>query len=311
MKLLSYGTSWGGGSIGVLLDEETIVDLPLLSAHFRPGEPFPSTMIGLIAQWARLRPVVEDLLARAPEIRGTKEGEGRFIPEGEVKYLPPIPYPPKNINCQGVNYYDHGAEGLRAKVLPTAGVYVDHPVLFSKPHTGLLAHKGGIIHHRATEALDYEGELTVVIGRQGRDIPKEEVYDYVFGYTNGNDTPARDRQRMHKGAKGKSMDTHCPMGPYIVPKEYFGDPMNVMLRTWVNGELRQESNTSMMIHDVPTLVHVLSLGTTLEVGDLLMTGTPSGVAYAREDPIFLKPGDVVEIEIDGLGRLQNTVVAPN
>ncbi len=115
---------------------------------------------------------------------------------------------------------------------------------------------------------------------------------------------------MHKGAKGKSMDTHCPMGPYIVPKEYFGNHMNVMLRTWVNGELPQESNTSMMIHDVPTLVHVFSLGTTLEIGDLLMTGTPSGVAYAKEDPIFLKPGDVVEIEIEGLGRLQNKVVAP-
>ena len=115
---------------------------------------------------------------------------------------------------------------------------------------------------------------------------------------------------MHKGAKGKSMDTHCPMGPYIVPKEYFGDSMNVMLRTWVNGELRQEANTSSMIHDIPTLVHVLSLGTTLEAGDLLMTGTPSGVAYARENPEFLKPGDVVEIEVEGLGKLQNTVVAP-
>ena len=309
MKLLSYCTAWGGGSIGALAGEDTVADLPLLSARFRPGEPFPSTMIGLIVQWQRLRPVLEEMLAEAPKLKEEKESGGCFLPEPEVKYLPPIPYPPKNVNCQGVNYHEHGQEGLGAKTLARDSVYVDHPVLFSKPHTTLLPHRGGIIHHRATQALDYEGELTVVIGRGGINIEKQDVYDHIFGYANGNDTPARDRQRMHKGAKGNSMDTHCPMGPYIVPKEYFGDPMNVMLRTWVNGELRQESSTSNMIHDIPTLVHVLSLGTTLEVGDLLMTGTPSGVAYARENPVFLKPGDVVEIEVEGLGRLQNTVVA--
>ena len=167
MKLLSYSTTWGGGSIGALAGEDTVADLPLLSARFRPGEPFPSTMIGLIVQWPRLRPVLEEMLAEAPKLKEAQEGAGCFLPEGEVRYLPPIPYPPKNVNCQGVNYHEHGQEGIGAKTLARDSVYVDHPVLFSKPHTTLLPHRGGIIHHRATEALDYEGELTVVIGRGG------------------------------------------------------------------------------------------------------------------------------------------------
>ena len=157
MKLLSYGAAWGGGSIGALVGENTVADLPLLSARFRPGEPFPSTMIGLIVQWRRLRPLVEEMLADAPKIKEAKEGAACFLPGAEVKYLPPIPYPPKNVNCQGVNYHEHGQEGLGAKTLARDSVYVDHPVLFSKPHTTLLPHRGGIIHHRATQALDYEG----------------------------------------------------------------------------------------------------------------------------------------------------------
>ncbi|MFC1491557.1 fumarylacetoacetate hydrolase family protein [Nitrospinota bacterium] len=296
--------------MGALLGED-VVDLPLLAARLRTGEAFPSTMIGLIAQWGRLQPIVEDLLGCAAALK-TEGGHGElFIPEAGVNYLPPIPHPPKNINAQGVNYKEHGNEGLEAKTLSRKEpIYTEHPVLFSKPHTGLVGHRGGIIHHRATNFLDYEGELCVVIGKPGRNIPPEKVYEHVFGYCVGNDVPARDRQRMHKGAKGKSMDTHCPMGPFLVPKDYFGDPMNVMLRTWVNGELRQESSTSQMIHDVKALVSVLSLGTTLEIGEILMTGTPSGVGYARENAESLKAGDVVEIEIEGLGRLRNTVVAP-
>ncbi|MBT3352698.1 MAG: fumarylacetoacetate hydrolase family protein [Nitrospinaceae bacterium] len=311
MKLLSYRTAWGGASIGAIVDD-MVADLPLLSAHFRPGEAFPSTMLGLIGQWERLRPILEELLAQAPDIIGEKNGEGRFIPEGKVNFLPPIPYPPKNIMCQGVNYKEHAEEGVEALTLSTDSVYVEQPVIFTKPHTALIGHRGEIIHHDATEALDYEGELGVVIGRTGKNITPEKVYEYIFGYTVANDTPARDRQRIHKQAfKGKGMDSFCPMGPYLVPKDYFGDPMNVMLRTWVNGELRQESSTSLMIHNIPTLISVLSLGMTLEPGDIFLTGTPSGVGYARETPTFLQPDDVVEIEIEGLGKLKSTVVAPS
>ncbi|MFQ5895295.1 MAG: fumarylacetoacetate hydrolase family protein [Nitrospinota bacterium] len=310
MKLLTYRRARGGASVGALL-EDVVVDLPLLASRIRPGEVFPSAMLGLIGEWARLRPLLEELLARAPELRGEGEGRGGFFPEEEVVFFPPVPHPPKNVICLGLNYRDHVEEGLRAGSLSPQMAKVDHPIYFTKAHTSLLGHRGGIIHHPTTRTLDYEGELALVIGRRGRDIPPEGVYEHIFGYTNANDISARDRQRMHKQLfKGKSMDTHCPMGPYLVPKEYFGDPMDVMLRTWVNGELRQETNTSAMIHDIAAQVSVLSLGMTLEPGDIILTGTPSGVGYARETPTFLQPGDVVEVEVEGLGRLRNTVVAP-
>ena len=149
----------------------------------------------------------------------------------------------------------------------------------------------------------------VIIGKRGKNIPKEKVYDHIFGYCCGNDISARDLQRRHKQIfKGKTLDGSCPLGPYIVPKEDYGDPMNMKIGSRVNGEGRQRSNTNMMIHDIPAMISALSEGFTLEPGDIFMTGTPSGVGYAREVPTFLQPGDVVEIEVEGLGVLRNPIV---
>jgi 2-keto-4-pentenoate hydratase/2-oxohepta-3-ene-1,7-dioic acid hydratase in catechol pathway len=138
MKLISYRTAWGGASIGALVGD-MVVDLPLLSARFRPGEAFPSTMLGLICQRGRLRPIIEDLLTQAPDILGEKRGEGCFIPEKKVDFLPPIPYPPKNIICQGVNYREHAEEGVETLTLSTDTVYEEQPVIFTKPHTSMVA----------------------------------------------------------------------------------------------------------------------------------------------------------------------------
>jgi 2-keto-4-pentenoate hydratase/2-oxohepta-3-ene-1,7-dioic acid hydratase in catechol pathway len=157
--------------------------------------------------------------------------------------------------------------------------------------------------------IDYEVELAVVIGTGGRDIPRERAMEHVFGYTILNDITARDVQRRHGGQyfKGKGLDGSCPLGPWIVTADAIGDPASLGIRCLVNGEVRQESTTAAMIFDIPTLIASLSEGLTLEPGDILATGTPSGVGYAMDPPAFLKDGDRVVCEIDGIGRLENTV----
>jgi 2-keto-4-pentenoate hydratase/2-oxohepta-3-ene-1,7-dioic acid hydratase in catechol pathway len=149
----------------------------------------------------------------------------------------------------------------------------------------------------------------VVIGQAGRDIPAERAFDHVFGYTVLNDVTARDIQRRHGGQffKGKALDGSCPIGPWIVTADEIANPADLGIRLWVNGEQRQSSNTGAMIFDIPTLIASMSEGMTIEAGDILATGTPSGVGYAMEPPGFLKSGDVVTCEIDGLGRLENPV----
>ena len=143
----------------------------------------------------------------------------------------------------------------------------------------------------------------------GKNISKDRVYDHIFGYCCSNDLCARDIQRRHKQLfKGKTLDFTCPIGPFLVPKEFYQDPMNASIKTWVNGEIRQDSNTKMMIHDIPSIVSVLSEDLTLEVVDIIMTGTPSGVGYARDVPSFLEPGDVVEVEVENLGKLRTEIV---
>jgi 2-keto-4-pentenoate hydratase/2-oxohepta-3-ene-1,7-dioic acid hydratase in catechol pathway len=165
-----------------------------------------------------------------------------------------------------------------------------------------------IVYPRATEKLDYEVELAIVIGREGKYIPKAEVYDHVAGYTVFNDVTARDLQRLHaQWFKGKSLDTFAPMGPYLVTPDEVGDPQDLDIWLKVNGEVRQSSNTSNMIFDIKTLVSTLSEGMTLEVGDIIATGTPSGVGSSHPSG-FLKVGDVVETGVEKIGVLKNRVV---
>ncbi|MEK6561622.1 MAG: fumarylacetoacetate hydrolase family protein, partial [Candidatus Binatota bacterium] len=234
---------------------------------------------------------------------------GAVVQLGRAKIISPIPWPRKNVILLGVNYKEHVEEGARARSLELK--YPEAPVFFTKPATSIIGHLGKVVHHRATEKLDYEIELAVIIGKQGRDIPKEKVYDYIFGYTICLDMTARDLQRRHgQWFKGKSLDTLCPLGPWIVHKSALPNPQALRLICRVNGEVMQDDNTSNMIFDIPTTIESLSSGMTLEPGEIISTGTPSGVGFARVPPFFLKPGDKVEGEIEGIGVLQVEIAAP-
>jgi len=234
---------------------------------------------------------------------------GAVVQLGRAKIISPIPWPRKNVILLGVNYKEHVEEGARARSLELK--YPEAPVFFTKPATSVIGHLGKVVHHRATEKLDYEIELAVIIGKKGRDIPKEKVYDYIFGYTICLDMTARDLQRRHgQWFKGKSLDTLCPLGPWIVHKSALPNPQALRLICRVNGEVMQDDNTSNMIFDIPTTIESLSSGMTLEPGEIISTGTPSGVGFARVPPFFLKPGDKVEGEIEGIGVLQVEIAAP-
>ena len=217
--------------------------------------------------------------------------------------------PKKNVVMLGVNYREHVDEGAKARSLDIK--YPDYPVFFTKPSTSVIGQFGKVVNHKVTDKLDWEVELAVVIGKRGRDIPKERAYEYVFGYTVCLDMTARELQRQHgQWFKGKSLDTFCPLGPWIVHKSALKDPQQIRLVCRVNGEVMQDGNTRDMIFDIPTTIESLSQGLTLEPGDIISTGTPSGVGFARVPPRFLKPGDKVEGEVESIGVLEVEIVAP-
>jgi len=232
------------------------------------------------------------------------------IAPANAPLLAPIPVPRKNVFCVGRNYAEHIAEGDRAQK-QNVGV-TEHPVFFTKPPTSIVPPDGDVlIFPSVSEAIDYEVELAVVIGKPGRNIAKADAYDHVFGYTILNDITARDIQRRHGGQyfKGKGLDGSCPLGPSIVTADAISDPHALSIGLTVNGEQRQNGNTSDMIFDIPTLIASVSEGLTLEPGDLIATGTPSGVGYAMEPPCFLKDGDTVVCEVSEIGTLRNPVRA--
>jgi 2-keto-4-pentenoate hydratase/2-oxohepta-3-ene-1,7-dioic acid hydratase in catechol pathway len=234
---------------------------------------------------------------------------GALVKPNQAKIISPIPQPKKNCVMLGINYREHVDEGARARSLEIK--YPEWPVFFTKPATSVIGHKGKVVNHKCTTKLDWEVELAVVMGKKGRDIPKEKAYDYVFGYMVCLDMTARELQRQHgQWFKGKSLDTFCPLGPWLVHKSALPDPQQVRLVCRVNGEVMQDGNTRDMIFDIPTIIESLSAGITLEPGDIISTGTPSGVGFARVPPVFLKPGDKVEGEIEGIGTLEVEVVAP-
>jgi 2-keto-4-pentenoate hydratase/2-oxohepta-3-ene-1,7-dioic acid hydratase in catechol pathway len=233
------------------------------------------------------------------------EAELGGLPLAETKLLAPIVLPRRNVVCVGLNYAEHAAESRVTEGLP------EHPVYFTKPPSTVIGPEAAIPWHgHVSTRIDWEVELVAVIGRRGRDIAEERALDHVFGYTVGNDVTARDLQRTHQQwYKGKGLDGFCPLGPWIVTADELPDPQDVRLALRVNGETKQDAHTSDMIFGVAKLISVWSQGMTLEPGDLLMTGTPSGVGFARKPPEYLKPGDVVEAQIDAIGVLRNTVAA--
>ena len=220
----------------------------------------------------------------------------------DVKLLPPVPDPHK-IVCLGLNYADHAKEG---------GVPVPKdPVLFSKYATALIGHGDAIVLPAVSKEVDYEAELVIVVGKRGRHVSADQAMDYVAGYTIGHDVSARDWQLKKDGKQwmvGKTFDTFAPTGPVLVTADEVPNPHNLGIRLRLNGETMQNSNTKQMIFSVSAILAYLSQVFTLESGDLIFTGTPPGVGFARKPPVYLQAGDVVEVEIDGLGVLRNPVV---
>jgi 2-keto-4-pentenoate hydratase/2-oxohepta-3-ene-1,7-dioic acid hydratase in catechol pathway len=227
--------------------------------------------------------------------------DGPRIPLADVRLEAPIARPPKFL-AVGLNYADHVAESGRD--VP------EHPTVFNKQSTCVAGPTDPVHLPRISHVLDYEGELGIVIGRRCRHVSRDDAADVIAGYTVVNDVTVRDWQlRVHTWTMGKSFDTHGPIGPWIVTVDEIPDPHQLRLRTWVNDELRQESNTKELIFDCFTLVEHLSTAFTLEPGDVIATGTPAGVGIGMKPPHLLVAGDVVRIEIEGIGQLENPVIA--
>ncbi|MBI4487447.1 MAG: fumarylacetoacetate hydrolase family protein [Deltaproteobacteria bacterium] len=301
--------------VGLIGTGDQIIDLIEVNRRYlKGGSPlYLTSMQAFIEGGAKALSVAK----KAARYVGGKDSEGlkrlsrarALLKPSQARIVSPLPWPRKNVILLGVNYREHIEEGARARSLELK--YPDAPVFFTKPATAVIGHLGKVVHHAATENLDFEVELAVVLGKKGRDIPKEKVYDYIFGYTICLDMTARDLQRRHgQWFKGKSLDTFCPLGPWIVHKSALPDPHQLRLICRVNGEVMQDGNTRDMIFDIPTCIEALSRGMTLEPGEIISTGTPSGVGFARTPPLFLKPGDKVEAEVEGIGILQVEIAAP-
>jgi 2-keto-4-pentenoate hydratase/2-oxohepta-3-ene-1,7-dioic acid hydratase in catechol pathway len=231
-----------------------------------------------------------------------------LLPHASLELLAPIPQPLRNIFCVGRNYLDHVKEGHEAR--GTDVKLPEVPQFFTKATHAMNSASGDVrLDPRLTQALDYEVELAVIIGRSGRDIAAAQAFDHIFGYAVANDVTARDVQRRHEQwFKGKSLDTSFPFGPWIIDREEIGDPSTLELVMTVNGEERQRAKVSQMIFNIPTIIASLSAGLTLEPGDIIATGTPSGVGYAMKPPRMLKGGDLLVTAISRIGELKNRVV---
>lgn len=224
----------------------------------------------------------------------------------DVRLLAPISDPPANVICLGRNYAEHAEESARAR-----GEEVSRPTFFSKAVTSIIGPYDDIPYDPTlTQELDWEAELAVIIGRKARKVSRDEALDFVFGYTVLNDISARDVQYSYGGQffYGKSLDGSCPIGPWIVTADEIADPQNLSVRLRVDGVTKQDDSTGNMIFDVSECIATLSRGMTLLPGQIIATGTPVGVGFARTPPEYLTPGNMVETEIEGIGMLRNIVV---
>lgn len=300
MKLATVSVH-GTSKAVALLDNGSMLDIASAAPNLEAG-----SMLDCIAAGNDTLQTIAPLITQA---NGGGLSE-HVIEKDTASLLAPIPLPSKNVFCVGRNYAEHIAEGEKAQ--NTKIGVTEHPVFFTKPPTAIVPPDGDVLlFPSVSEAIDYEVELAVVIGKPGRNISKADAFDHIFGYTILNDITARDVQRRHGGQyfKGKGLDGSCPLGPCIVTADEISDPHNLSIGLTVNGEQRQNGKTSDMIFDIPTLIASLSEGLTLEPGDIIATGTPSGVGYAMEPPRFLKAGDTVKCEISEIGTLSNVVRA--
>jgi 2-keto-4-pentenoate hydratase/2-oxohepta-3-ene-1,7-dioic acid hydratase in catechol pathway len=235
---------------------------------------------------------------------------GQRVALDRVRLRAPFPRPAKNIFCLGLNYKDHVAEGARSRGAETR--LPEYPVWFTKASTAVCGPYDDIpVDLHLSTQYDWEVELALVIGRVARRVPKERASDYIHSYTVFNDFSIRDIQRRHGGQffKGKSLDRASPLGPWLVTPDEVPVPQQLRVLCRINGVVKQDANTSDMIFDIPSMLADITDTVTLEPGDVIATGTPSGVGFARTPPEFLKPGDVMETEIEGVGLLRNRIVS--
>jgi 2-keto-4-pentenoate hydratase/2-oxohepta-3-ene-1,7-dioic acid hydratase in catechol pathway len=279
-------------SYGVI-SKQAVLSLPALAKHFK--KEVPQKLEGFIAEGKKTLEKTEQLLKSADSSVINKVSK----PLSQVYLLPPIPFPPKII-CLGLNYFDHAAE--------TKSAIPDEPIIFLKPHTAIAGPNQPIIKPHFVKELDYEGELCIVIGKTAKNISVRDAKKHVFGYTVFNDVSARDYQfKDGQWTRGKSFDTFAPTGPCITTENQLKNTDDLAIRTWVNGELRQNGTTRNMVFKVGEILYHLSRVMTLEPCDIIATGTPAGVGFARKPQQFLKHGDIVRIEVEGIGVLENSV----
>ena len=311
MRFVSFSTAALPKPHLGLVQNDEVLDVDLAARALQMI--LPDQMLDLIDDWERAKGGLDALLQKAAgrhfsDVK-TFNAAGAVQRLSEVQLAAPIPRPRKNIMCLGLNYSEHAKESAEARGREAS--IPQYPVIFTKaPTTVNGPYSPIVIDPAVSQDIDWEVELAVILGKGGKNIREEEAYAHVFGYCVLNDVTARDLQERHRQFfRGKSLDGYCPMGPWIVTADEIPNPQNLNLRLLVNGVLKQNSNTSMMIFDIPKIVAVLSNGMTLEPGDIIATGTPSGVGFARNPPEFLKPGDVVEAEIQDIGTLRNPVVS--
>ncbi|HVA37313.1 MAG TPA: fumarylacetoacetate hydrolase family protein [Candidatus Dormibacteraeota bacterium] len=277
----------------------------------RPGAVVDDSIVDLSADVRTLLELIEGGAAALELARRTVAARASVVALGAAELLAPIPEPRRNVFCVGWNYLKHykegvGKRGSQEEQLP------DHPSLFTKATMSVIGPGADIPFDASiSPLLDYEAELGVIIGRRARSIRAEHALDAIFGYTVGNDVSVRDIQRRHGGQwlKGKSFDGTCPIGPWIVTADEIPDPQDLRVQCRVNGVLKQDDTTGNMIFPVRKIIEELSLGMTLLPGDIVLTGTPDGVGFARTPPEYLKPGDEVVVTIEGVGELSNRVAA--
>ena len=295
MRLVSFQLD-RATRVGVVGEGENVVAIDDVA----PGAP--ASMREVVEGWAGIAPLLTDRALRA--VAGT--------PLDRVRLSAPI-RPLRNVFCVGWNYSEHFAEGRAIHSAAGHAEMPEHPALFTKQPHAIVGPDQPVRHPGPhSSELDWEVELAVVIGKGGRDIPEERALEHVFGYTIGNDVSVRDHQRSRHGGqwmKGKSFDTHCPLGPWIVTADEIPDPQVLDISSRINGVTKQASNTRHMVFPVARIIAELSVGMRLVPGDVILTGTPEGVGFARKPPEFLRPGDLMEMEIEGIGVLRNKVVA--
>ncbi|WP_026022498.1 fumarylacetoacetate hydrolase family protein [Kurthia senegalensis] len=276
--------------------EEAVWDVLAIQEQLQVLPSFAKTIVEGMTYGFEFVEAARKLVAAAEQSENPAAFKRSFT---EIEWLAPIPRTTKNIICVGKNYSDHVAE--------MGGDAPEDIVVFTKAPTAIAADEETLsVHADVTDSFDYEGELAIVIGKKGKNIPKALAYDYVFGYTIANDLTARNLQDKHRQYfLGKSLDGSCPMGPYLVTKDEIPDPQKLTIVTKVNDEIRQSGTTAQMTHSVVDLIVEISSLVTLEPGDVILTGTPAGVGKAMTPPTFLKAGDTVKVSIEGIGTLVN------